>query len=174
MSFGIKFKEIQAERTRYSISQSDFLNLGSRLGREGNIEEAIAILNMNIRVFPDSYDSYMVLGRCYRSLGLEEKDLEATNRAFEIRNDNLLREFIAGNEDSIAKSAEEVIHRYLQAIGGKDKLSAIKTMKLTLMDLNAINQEVAIIRYYQYPYFYRQTLVKRGYSTVTNGENVWG
>ncbi|MBN1271348.1 MAG: hypothetical protein JXB26_03670 [Candidatus Aminicenantes bacterium] len=168
-----KFREICAEKEKYSVSQSDFLILGSNLRREGKIKKAIAVLNMTIEYFPNSEHAYLELGRSYRSLGLDEKDLASTNRAFEIRNAKILKDFISKNKNFIAKNAKEVIDNYLEAIGGKENLLKIKTIKWTLTDLNSVNQEAAFLRYYKYPYCYRQTIVKRGHSNVTDGNNVW-
>ncbi|MFC2133689.1 hypothetical protein ACFLTH_03655 [Bacteroidota bacterium] len=169
----IKFKEIYAEQDKFSVSESDFLKLGSNLQREDRIKEAIAVFKMTAIFFPNSDQAYLDLGRSYRSLGLDEKDLESTNRAFEIRNAETLKDFISKNKDTIAKSAKEVIDLYLEAIGGKENLLKIKTIKLTLTDLNSVNQEAVFLRYYKYPYCYRQTIVKSGNSNVTDGKNVW-
>ncbi|MGB7062065.1 MAG: tetratricopeptide repeat protein [Candidatus Zixiibacteriota bacterium] len=169
----IKFREMRAQKESYSISQSELLRLGGNLRREGKTQEAITVLNMIIEAFPNSDQAYLELGRAYRSLGLDEKDLESTNRTFEIRDARLLVDFISKNKNSIAKNAEQVIDSYLRAIGGKENLHKIKTLKLILTDLNSVNQEVALFRYYKYPYFCRQTVVRSGNSSVTDGKKVW-
>ncbi|MEE9442079.1 MAG: tetratricopeptide repeat protein [candidate division Zixibacteria bacterium] len=169
----VKFREIRAQEESYSVLQAELLRLGGNLRREGKIQEAIAVFNMTIEAFPNSDQAYFGLGRAYRSLGLNDKDLESTNRAYDIRNAGRLADFILKNKISIAKNAEQVIDRYLQAIGGKENLVKIKTIKLTLTGLNAVNQEAAFFRYYKYPHFCRQTVVRSGNSNVTDGKKVW-
>lgn len=169
----IKFREMRAQEESYSVLETELLRLGGDLRREGRTPEAIAVFNMTIEAFPNSDQAYLELGRAYRLLGLNDKALESTNRAFEIRNARTLADFISKNKNSIAKDAEQVIDMYLQAIGGKENLVKIKTVKLTLTLLNSVNQEVAFYRYYKYPHFYRQTVVRSGNSIVTDGKTVW-
>ena len=98
-----KFKELNAEKNKYSISHPDFLTLGRNLRIEGKVKEAITVFHITTELFPDSDQAYLELARCYRLLGLGGKDLENTNRAFQIRDTNLLKAFFSENKDSILK-----------------------------------------------------------------------
>jgi len=169
----IEFREMRAQEESYSVLQTELLRLGANLRREGETQEAIAVFNMTIEAFPNSDQAYLELGRAYRSLGLNDKDLESTNRAFEIRDARMLTDFISKNKNSIAQNAELVIDGYLAAIGGKENLLKIKTVKLILTRLNSVNQEAALIRYYKYPHSSRQTVVRSGNSAATDGKKVW-
>jgi hypothetical protein len=168
-----RFRQLRVQQDKYSLSEAEFIALGSELRRQGKIRESIAVFKMATEAFSASDRAYLELGRAYRFLGLDAADLENTSRAFEIRESRLLEDFISGNAASLARNAQEVIDRYLDAIGGQDKISQVKTVKMTLTELNAIDQEVAFIRYYAHPHLYRQTIVETGHSTVTDGKKVW-
>jgi len=169
----IKFRELRAQEDTYAISQSEFLTLGSKLHTEGKTREAVAVFNMILDIFPDSHQACLALGQAYRSLGFQDKALEQTNRAYDIRNAGALAEFMAKNKDAILTSAEDVIDRYLAAIGGKENLMKIKTIRMVLTSLDAVHQEASLIRYYKHPHYYRQTVARSGASMVTDGDHVW-
>ena len=169
----IKFRQMWAQKESYSFLQSEFLKLGGKLKQEGKPKETIALLNMTLEMFPNFDQAYLLLGQVYRSLGLHDKDLEYTDSAFKIRDARKLTNFITENKNTLAENAEQVIERYLEAIGGRKNLLKIKTMKLTLTKLQTINQETAFIRYYKYPHYSRQTIVNPEITMSTDGETVW-
>ena len=169
----LKFKEMRAQTDVYSFSPSDLLGLGYKFLQDGKSLEAVAVLTMTTEAFPDDDRAYMALGRAYRTLGLKAQDRQNTNHAYDLRNARILADYISKNKNTIARTAEEVIDRYLKAIGGRENLMKIKTMTVALTALDAINQETAFIRYYQYPHHYRQSIVKAGASNVTDGKKVW-
>jgi tetratricopeptide (TPR) repeat protein len=169
----VKYREMRAQKESYSIPLVEFLNLGFKFLEQKKTQEAIAVLNMTVEAFPDSDQAYIGLGMAYRSLDLADKDIKCVTRAFDIRDARMLAGFLTKNKSTIAKNADEVIDRYIEAIGGKENLMKIKTIKITLTGLDSVNQEAAILRYYKFPYYYRQTVASSGISTVTDGNKVW-
>ena len=169
----VKFNEMCAQKERYSFLESEFLELGNKHKQEGRTKETIAVLHMTREIFPNFDQAYLLLGHVYRSLGLYAEDLEHTNHAFEIRYAKILTTFLSENKESLAENAEQVLDRYFEAIGGRENLLKIKSMKMTLTRLQTVNQETAFIRYYKYPHFSRQTIVDPEITMSTDGQSVW-
>ena len=71
------------------------------------------------------------------------------------------------------ESAEEVIERYLEAIGGRQNLKKIQTMVITYSFLDSIDQDSLITRYFKSPHYIRQENTNTGISIATDGKRVW-
>ena len=166
-----KFKELLALKdVEYSFKESDFLKVGYDLLRNGKTVDAIEVFKMTLAVFPNSYNTYMSLGRAYREIGDHDQDRKSVEKAFALQNQGLLAGFMKKNKETLAKTAGEVIERYLEAIGGRLTLEKIETMVITYA---AVDQDSLITRYYKYPHFVRQENADTGISIATDGEKVW-
>ncbi len=169
-----KLKELVALKdVEYAFKESEFLSLGYDFLRAGRTVEAIEVFKMTAEIFPDSYNTYMSLGRAYRMIGDHEKDQKSVEKAFALQNSGLLASFLNKNKDNLAKTADEVIERHLKAIGGRENLEKIKTMVITYSGFDSIDQDSLITRYYKFPHFVRQENTNTGISIATDGDKVW-
>lgn len=169
-----KFNELIALKdVEYSFKESEFLSLGYDFLRAGKTVDAIEVFKMTAEVFPDSYNTYMSLGRAYRMIGDYGQDQKSVEKAFALENRDLLAKFLEKNKDTLAKTANEVIERHLQAIGNRERLEKIKTMVITYSGFDSIDQETLITRYYKFPHFIRQDNPTNGISIATDGDKVW-
>jgi tetratricopeptide (TPR) repeat protein len=169
-----KLMELAALKdVEYSFKESEFLKVGYDLLRTGKTNDAIEVFKMTAVIFPYSYNTYMSLGRAYREIGDYDNDRKSVEKAFELQNHQLLAEFLKKNKDTKAKTADEVIARYLNAIGGRQNLEKIKTMVITYAALDSIDQDSLITRYYKFPHFVRQENAGTGISIATDGDKVW-
>ena len=169
-----KFKELVALKdVEYSFKEKEFLSLGYDLLHTGKTVDAIDVFKMAAEVFPHSYNTYMSLGRAYRTIGDYDQDRKSVEKAFALQNRGLLAEFLKKNKNTLAKTADEVIEMYLKAIGGSQNLKKIKTMVITYAALDSIDQNSLITRYYKFPHFVRQENADTGISIATDGDKIW-
>jgi tetratricopeptide (TPR) repeat protein len=169
-----KFKELVALKdVEYSFIESEFLKLGYDFLRADKTNDAIEVFKMAAEIFPNSYNTYMSLGRAYRIIGDYDKDRKIVEKAFELQNRQLLVEFLKKNKETLAQTSDEVIERYLDAIGGHQTLEKIKTMVITYSAFDSIDQDSLITRYYKFPHFVRQENTGTGVSIATDGDKVW-
>lgn len=170
----VKFKEMLVGRdTRYSFRESEFLKLGYKLLGSGDVQKAIAAMDMAAQVFPNSHNVFVSLGRAHREAGNHEQDRQSVEHALELQNRGLLAKFLKSQEGEIATTAEEVMERHLEAIGGRERQLGLKTMVIEYTSLDSIDQEVALTRYYKFPHFVRQDNHQSGTGTATDGLKVW-
>jgi len=169
-----KFKELVALKdVEYSFNESEFLSLGYELLRSGKAVDAIEVFKMTAEAFPDSYNVHMSLARAYRAIGDYEQDRKSLEKAMALQNRASLAEFLKKNKDHLAKTAEEVIERHLEAVGGHENIAKIETMVITYAGFDSIDQETLITRYYKFPHFIRQDIAATGISIATDGKKVW-
>lgn len=169
-----KFKELVALKdVEYTFKESEFLSLGYDLLRAGDIVDAIEVFELTSEIFPYSYNTYMSLGRAYRMIGDHEQDRKSVEKAFALQNRSLLTSFLKKNKDNLAKTADEVIERHLEAIGGRQNLEKIKTMVITYAAFDSIDQDSLITRYYKFPHYIRQDNADTGISIATDRNTVW-
>lgn len=169
-----KFKELIALRdVEFSFNESEFLRSGYDLLRSGKTLDAVEVFKMAAEAFPDSYNVSMSLARAYRALGDQEQDRKNLEKAMALQNRARLAEFLKNNKDHLAKTAEEVIEGHLEAVGGRENLTKIKTMVITYTGFDSIDQETLITRYYKFPHFMRQDIAATGVSIATDGKKVW-
>lgn len=74
---------------------------------------------------------------------------------------------------SLPTSAEEVIARHLEAVGGRMAFDTIQTMVLRFTAHGASGTVGELIRYYKKPLRYRQEMIGSGRAAVTDGEQFW-
>jgi tetratricopeptide (TPR) repeat protein len=156
-----------------SLSETELVSLGYKLFRAGKTIEAVEVLKMATQVSPQSPQAYFALARGYRAIGMEDKDLESVEQAFELQDKTLLKSYLEKNAGAMTKTADEIIEGHIEAIGGRSKLLAIKTMVVTYADLNAINRAPFIRRYFQYPHLIRQDHLSAGTIKSTDGNKIW-
>ncbi len=102
---------------------------------------------MGAHVFPQSSDLHFGLGTDHRLLVSHEEEKKSVARAHEIRDEKMLAEFLRKKKKSLPKTADEVIARHLEAVGGSENLQEIKTLIITYSALDSIDQETFITRY---------------------------
>ncbi|MFC2157521.1 hypothetical protein ACFLT9_06755 [Acidobacteriota bacterium] len=168
------FKDLRTSMSEnVSFVERDFLSLGYRFLNAGKAEEAAAVLLMAAEIFPESVNTFIVLGQAYRRLGKDELDRKSVKQAFRIRSTQQKKEFLAEHENSLAKSASEVIQRHLDAIGGLERLKSLKTMMITYSGFNTINQQPLVKRYFKYPHFIRHEFQATGEISISDGKSAW-
>jgi len=72
-----KFKEIRANMTDYYLSEEEMNALGYEYLFSKKVKEAIAVFQMNVEAFPESWNTYDSLGEAYAAAG--EKELAIRN-----------------------------------------------------------------------------------------------
>jgi glyoxylase-like metal-dependent hydrolase (beta-lactamase superfamily II) len=70
------------------FDEAEFNLLGYRLLGQGRIDEAIAVFQLNVDRFPDSWNVYDSLGEAYARKGDTERAIELYRRSVEINPDN--------------------------------------------------------------------------------------
>ena len=56
--------------------------------RSGKVEKALAIFELNTRVFPEAYNTWDSLGEAYMNLGQGENAIRSYQRSLELNPDN--------------------------------------------------------------------------------------
>ncbi|MEL7118606.1 MAG: serine hydrolase [Bacteroidota bacterium] len=72
---------------QYTFGQTELLILGIELNSEGMYEEAIQMLELNIKEYPDSpylFYNWLYIGNSYRSLGQNDKAIKSYESVLEI------------------------------------------------------------------------------------------
>jgi len=170
----IKLDEIIAQgELKYAFVEREFLTLGYKLLRSGKNIGAISIIQKATSLFPRSSGLFLALGNAYRAIGNIEMDRKCINKSFEIRDKDALRQFYEKTSGNLAVTAEEVIERHLEAIGGRDNQFKIKTMVIEYSDFNTINQKTLMKRFYKFPHFIRVEFPSNGTINITDGQKVW-
>jgi hypothetical protein len=147
-----------------------FIEENGSVAAHDKFNELIALKDIEYS-FKES--EFLSLGRAYRKIGDYGQDQKSVEKAFSLQNRDLLAKFLEKNKDTLAKTANEVIERHLQAIGGRERLEKIKTMVITYSGFDSIDQETLITRYYKFPHFIRQDNPTTGISIATDGDKVW-
>lgn len=70
------------------FDEAEFNSLGYRFLGEGRVEEAIAVFQLNVDRFPDSWNVYDSLGEAYAIKGDTERAIELYRRSVEINPEN--------------------------------------------------------------------------------------
>lgn len=151
----------------------NFQDLGNQLVKEKNLPLAQRVFRLGQKMHPQSISMYYTLARIYRTNQQPEKELETFEKAAKLRNQRILKEYLLKNKSNIKQTAQQVIDKYLQAIGGKQQILKIISISLTLAPLNSIDSTPFIRRYYKYPSLIRQEILPQGPVRVTDGNQVW-
>ena len=168
-----KFFLLKTKQEHYSFIESEFTALGNKFLKAGLLREAIAVLEMGVRLFPDSANVYRLLAAAHYAAGNSEKSLEIIAEMKSIRDEAALATFLKENEGKLAATAEEVIERHIEATGGREAWEAVKTMILVFSVQSTRGQHTRLVRMYKRPHFFRQGLENSGQFTTTDGKSVW-
>ena len=63
------YPEMKKDTVRYVLSEAEMNSLGYRYMGAGRLDEAIAVLTLNVEAFPDSWNAYDSLGEAYMNAG---------------------------------------------------------------------------------------------------------
>jgi CubicO group peptidase (beta-lactamase class C family) len=95
---------------QYSFSEGMLNNLGYALLRENRIEDAIEIFQLNVKEYPNSFNTYDSLGEALKEKGLWFKALKNYKKALEMNPQNTgFQKESAQNQKKIIKELEEKI-----------------------------------------------------------------
>ncbi len=88
-----KFDEILSDTSKYLFLENEFNTLGYGLARESKDEEAIAVLRMNVKAFPDSWNVYDSLGEMLAWTGNTDEAVENFKKSLELNpaNENAVK-----------------------------------------------------------------------------------
>ncbi len=79
-----KFQEILADTGQFILLENEFNTLGYSYFRQRKSNEAIAVLKMNIKAFPDSWNVYDSLGEILAWMGSTDEAIEKFNKSLEL------------------------------------------------------------------------------------------
>ena len=83
-----KFDEILSHKDNFIINENEFNALGYRYAYQDKMSEAIAVLKMNVKVFPDSWNVYDSLGEIYTWIKYNDQAIVNLNRSLELNPEN--------------------------------------------------------------------------------------
>jgi len=168
-----KFFLLKTKKENYSFIEAEFTALGNKLLQAGRPQEAVAVLEMGAKLYPESTNVYWLMAVAHYAAGDAEKSLEDIAKMESIRDEATLADFLKTNEGKLAATAEEVIERHIEATGGREAWKAVKTMVLVFSVQSTRGLQTRLVRMYKRPHFYRQGLESGGQFTATDGESVW-
>ena len=168
-----KFFLLKTKKENYSFIEAEFTALGNKLLQAGRPQDAVAVLEMGVKLYPDSVYVYWLMAAAHYAAGNSEQSIEVIDKMKSMRDEAALADFLKKNESKLATTAEEVIERHIEATGGREAWKAVKTMVMVLRVQSTGGQQTRLIRMYKRPLFYRQGLESSGQFTATDGESVW-
>lgn len=168
-----EFAQILKKKDRYVFEEAEFLALGNGYLKGQSPSLAAAVFEMAVEAFPGSISALRLLAHSYYMLGDDERSLKTQARMMSARGKAELSEFLDKNRDSLAKTAEEVIDRCLEATGGRVAWETVKTMVLVFSVQSTSGNQHRMVRMYKRPYFYRQGLESAPDFTATDGTRIW-
>jgi hypothetical protein len=83
-----KFLEILSDTSQFTLRESELNTLGYSYVYQRKNEEAIAVLKMNIKAFPDSWNVYDSMGEIYTWTGNTKDAIKNFNKSLELNPDN--------------------------------------------------------------------------------------
>jgi len=83
-----KFEEILADTSQYILLENEFNVLGYSLIRERKSDESIAVLRMNVKAFPGSWNVYDSLGEILNWTGSTGEAIENFEKSLKLNPDN--------------------------------------------------------------------------------------
>jgi hypothetical protein len=168
-----EFAQILKKKGRYVFEESEFMALGNDYLKNQKPSLAAAVFEMAVEAFPDSIPALRLLAHSYYMLGDDERSLKTQAKMISARGKAELSEFLDKNKDSLAKTAEEVIDRCLEATGGREAWEAVKTAVLVFSVQSTSGTQARMVRMYKRPYLYRQGLAGAPDFTATDGTRIW-
>jgi hypothetical protein len=103
----------------------------------------------------------------------EEPDYSAIQAQARQRNQEVAENFRRENQDRLPVSADEVLARHLEAIGGAQAFDTIQTMVLRFTAHGTSGTLGELIRYHKKPLHYRQEGMGSPRAGVTDGQRFW-
>ena len=168
-----EFAKILQERDRYVFEESEFLALGNDYLKAGKPHLAAAVFAVAAETFPGSVSVLRLLAHSYYLSGDEEKSLKVQAEMMSVRGKAELADFLEKNGNSVAKTAEEVIARSVEATGGRKAWEAIRTMVVVFGSQSTAGEQTRMVRMYKRPFFYRQGLEGSPDFIATDGTTCW-
>ena len=99
----------------------------------------------------------------------EQRDYARIQRERAERMDAVAEQFRQEQGDRLFTTAEQVIGRYLEVVGGRVAFDTINTMVLRLSGHGPMGRLTEIVRYYKRPLHYRQQTAGSAIASVTDG-----
>jgi hypothetical protein len=164
---------ILQNRDRYAFDEKEFTSLGNEYLKAGKPHLAAAVFEAAVEAFPGSVSALGLLAHSRYLSGDEAGSLEVQARMMAARGRAELAEFLGKNRDSLAKTAEEVIARSIEATGGRKAWEAVNTMVVTISVQSTSGEQQRMIRMYKRPLLYRQGLEGSESFTSTDGITCW-
>jgi len=161
------------DKDRYVFDENEFLALGNEYLKAGKPHVAAAVLAVAAEAFPGSLSALGLLAHSYYVSGDEARSLEVQAKMMAVRGKAELAGFLEKNGNSLAKTAEEVIDRSLEATGGRKAWEAVKTMVVVISIQSTSGEQPRMVRMYKRPSLYRQGLEGGGSFTATDGTTCW-
>ena len=153
-------------------AENDFIALGEQLLADGRTIAAMVILEQIVESYPDSWRVYRLLSGVYNRRG----NLGAATRYFQAfmdkRAEMALIDVIARQGEQLATTAEQVIARCVEAMGGEYALRSLRTLKMTSTGYQMAGP-FGGVRLMKAPNYLRQQYGDGTSATVTDGITVW-
>jgi len=165
--------KILQERERYVFEENEFLALGNEYLTAEKPHLAAAVFAVAAEAFPGSVSVHRLLAHSYYLSGDEEKSLKVQAKMMSVRGTAELAGFLEKNKNSLAKTAEDVIARSLEATGGRKAWEAIKTMVVVFSIQTTAGEQTRMVRMYKRPSLYRQGLEGSPDFIATDGTMCW-
>jgi len=83
-----KFAGILSDTSQFVLIESEFNTLGYSLIRQRKFDESIAVLQMNVKAFPESWNAYDSLGEVYAWTGSTDQAIRYFEKSLELNPDN--------------------------------------------------------------------------------------
>jgi len=165
--------EIAGDKASYIVDEKEFLGVGLEYLNSGSLRKAVAVFEMTAEVFPASLTAIRMLAHSHFMAGDEEKSIETQAKLISIRNQAQLVDFLEKNGESLAKTAEEVIERSLEATGGRKAWENVKTMVVVFSLQDSSGNQSRMVRMYKRPALFRQGLEGAPNFTAFDGKQFW-
>lgn len=75
-----KFFLLRTKKEDYSFIEDEFTALGNKLLQAGRPQDAVAVLEMGVRLYPDSINMYWPLANAHYRAGNSEKSIEVISK----------------------------------------------------------------------------------------------
>ncbi|KAA9357139.1 serine hydrolase [Larkinella humicola] len=147
-----QFAQLKTDKA-YSLNEDEMNELGYDLMREGKMKEALAVFNLNVEAYPQSFNVYDSRGEAYLKNGDKELAIKDYTKSVELnpRNTNglevlkTLGEKVAGPKDATVSA--EILEKYV----GKYELAPTFSITVTRTDTQLFAQATGQDRFELFP-----------------------
>jgi hypothetical protein len=167
------FHKIFRDKDQYLFNEQEFLDTSLEYLKSGQPHTAAVVLEMAVEVFPESLAAIRLLAHSYYMAGDEEKSIKTQAKMISAQGQAQLADFLEKNKYSRASTAEEVIDRCLEAIGGRQAWEDIKTMVIVFSLQDSSGNQPRMVRMYKRPALFRQGLEGAPNFTTFDGTRFW-